>query len=198
MSVRRGLLDDARERIEKVRVTEDSPVATRLLWREVRSELAQARGDRRHARDHVQAVGALYRPMNNPWLERSYIANMTAHGAPMLPRGGAGMRELIRHLRAGGVVAILLDQYVLDGTPIDFLGHPAPTGTAIAALADRFRVPMIPAYGTRQPDGVHIAIDFEAPIAPGSAEAMTQAAADSLAARVRATRASTTGCTAAG
>ena len=132
-------------------------------------------------------VGALYRPMNNPWLERSYIANMTAHGAPMLPRGGAGMRELIRHLRAGGVVAILLDQYVLDGTPIDFLGHPAPTGTAIAALADRFRVPMIPAYGTRQPDGVHIAIDFEAPIAPGSAEAMTQAAADSLAARVRAT-----------
>ena len=45
------------------------------------------------------------------------------------------MRELIRHLRGSGVMAILLDQYVLDGEPIDFLGHPAPTGTAIAALA---------------------------------------------------------------
>jgi KDO2-lipid IV(A) lauroyltransferase len=131
-------------------------------------------------------VGALYRPMNNPWLERTYIENMTEHGAPMLPRGGPGMRELIRHLRAGGVVAVLLDQYVVDGTQIDFLGHPAPTGTAIAALAERFRVPMIPAYGTRDPDGVHITIDFEAPIPHGSAEVMTQAAADSLAARVRA------------
>ena len=75
-------------------------------------------------------VGALYRPLNNPWLERDYIENMTEHGAPMLPRGGAGMRELIRHLRAGGVVAILLDQYVLDGAP-DRL--PRPPG------ADRHR-----------------------------------------------------------
>ena len=132
-------------------------------------------------------VGALYRPMNNPWLERTYLENMSEHGAPMLPRGGAGMRELIRHLKGGGVVAILLDQYVVDGVPIDFLGRPAPTGTAIAALAGRFKVPMIPAYGTRQPDGVQIAIDFEEPLAPGTAEAMTQAAADSLAARVRAT-----------
>ena len=55
VAVRRGMLDDARARIDQVRVTEDSPVATRLLWREVRSELAQARGDRRHARDHVRA-----------------------------------------------------------------------------------------------------------------------------------------------
>ncbi len=109
-------------------------------------------------------VGALYRPMNNPWLERTYLRNMSEHGAPMLPRGAAGMRELIRHLRGGGVVAILLDQYVVDGRPIDFLGHPAPAGTAIAALAHRFKVPMIPAYGTRQPDGVHIEIDFEAPL----------------------------------
>ena len=82
---------------------------------------------------------------------------------------------------------MLLDQYVLDGTPISFLGQPAPTGTAIAALAERFRVPMIPAYGTRDADGVHVTIDLEAPIPHGSAEAMTQAAADSLSARVRAT-----------
>lgn len=131
-------------------------------------------------------VGALYRPLNNPWVQRTYIANMTEHGAPMLPRGGAGMRELIRHLKAGGVVAVLLDQYVLDGAPIDFLGHPAPTGTAVAALAGRFGVPMIPAYGTREPDGEDIAVDLEPPIAPGSPEAMTQAAADSLGARIRA------------
>ena len=51
----RGELEDARARIGKVRVDEDSPVAIRLLWREVRSELARARGDHRNARLHVQA-----------------------------------------------------------------------------------------------------------------------------------------------
>ena len=55
LTLRRGDLDDARSRINRVHVDEDSPVATRLLWREVRSELAQARGDGRRARDHVRA-----------------------------------------------------------------------------------------------------------------------------------------------
>ncbi len=55
LALHRGDLDDARARIDKVRVDEDSPVATRLLWREVRSELAHARGDHRNARHHVRA-----------------------------------------------------------------------------------------------------------------------------------------------
>ena len=56
----------------------------------------------------------------------------------------------------------------------------------IAELALKYGVPMIPVYGTRQPDGLHVAVDFEAPIPPTTAAEMTQAAADSLAARVRA------------
>lgn len=130
-------------------------------------------------------VGALYRPLNNPWIERTYLENMSFHGSPMLPRSRDGMKDLIRHLKGGGVVAVLLDQFVLDGEEIDFVGQPASTGTAIAALAARFNVPMIPAYGTRQPDGEHIVIDFEAPLAPGTPTEMTQAAADSLSARIR-------------
>ena len=72
----------------------------------------------------------------------------------MLPRDRPGMRELVRHLRGGGLMAILLDQFVRGGEPIDFLGHPAPTGLTIAELALKYDLPMIPAYGTRQPDGV--------------------------------------------
>jgi KDO2-lipid IV(A) lauroyltransferase len=130
-------------------------------------------------------VGALYRPVKNPWLQRTYVANLTEGGAPILPRGRAGMREMVRHLRSGGVFAILLDQYVHGGHPIDFLGQPAPTGLTIAELALKYRVPMIPVYGTRAPDGLTVTLAFEAPIPPSTAEAMTQAAADSLAARVR-------------
>ena len=131
-------------------------------------------------------AGALYRPVKNPYLQAIYFEQMSLSGAPLFPRSRQGMRELVRHLKSGGVVCVLLDQYVQGGNPIDFLGHPAPTGLAIAELAARFDVPMIPAYGTREPDGLHVRIEFEPPLARGSAEAMTQAAADSLAARVRA------------
>jgi len=131
--------------------------------------------------------GAMIRPVKNPWLDRDYLACVEAGGKPVVGRDGAGLRELVRHLRRGGVMAILLDQYTKGGAMIDFLGHPAPTGTVIAELALKYRLPMIPVYGTRQPDGIHVAVEFEASIPPTTAEAMTQAAASSLSARVRAT-----------
>jgi Kdo2-lipid IVA lauroyltransferase/acyltransferase len=145
-------------------------------WEAVRGML-KARG--------IEA-GALYRPVKNPYLQAMYFEQMSLSGAPLFPRSRQGMRELVRYLKGGGVVCVLLDQYVQDGKPIDFLGHPAPTGTAIAELAVRFDLPMIPGYGTREPDGVHVTIDFDPPIPRTTPAAMTQAAADSLAARVRA------------
>ena len=117
----------------------------------------------------------------------------------MLGRDGAGLRELVRHLRGGGVMAILLDQYAKRGAPIDFLGHPAPTGTSIAELALKYGVPMIPVYGTRQPDGVQRRHRLRGPDPahdragddPGRRRQPRRP-------RPRAPRDSTTGCTAAG
>ena len=55
VEIDRGQLADAAARIRGVRVDSRSPIATRLLSREVRAELARARGDRRRARNHVRA-----------------------------------------------------------------------------------------------------------------------------------------------
>lgn len=131
-------------------------------------------------------VGAVYRPVKNRHLQATYLANLCEGGTPMLGRDRQGVRELVRHLRGDGVMAILLDQYVKGGEAVDFLGQPAPTGLTIAELALKYRLPMIPVYGTRQRDGVSVVIDFEAPIPHTTAREMTQAAADSLSARVRA------------
>jgi tetratricopeptide (TPR) repeat protein len=87
VSVRRGLLDDARARIDKVRVTEDSPVATRLLWREVRSELAQARGDRRHARDHVRAGLADLHAWQSSFGSLDLQSTLVGHGRSLALQG---------------------------------------------------------------------------------------------------------------
>lgn len=53
--VHRGDLDDARGRMGRIRVGPDTPITTRLLDREVRAELARARGQASRARDHVRA-----------------------------------------------------------------------------------------------------------------------------------------------
>ena len=136
--------------------------------------------------DHGIECGSMIRPVKNPWLNADYLANVEAGGRPVIGRDGAGLRELVRHLKAGGVMAILIDQYARRGVDIDFLGHPAPSGTAVAELAAKYGLPMIPVYGTRAADGLGVNVEFEAPIRPGTPTEMTQAAAESLAARVRA------------
>ncbi len=55
VSVARGDVAGASTRLAAVRLDSGTPVTTRLLWREVRAELARARGDSRHARQHVRA-----------------------------------------------------------------------------------------------------------------------------------------------
>jgi tetratricopeptide (TPR) repeat protein len=53
--IRRGELDDAAARLRRIKVDDDTPIGTRLLAREVRAELARARGQSRRAREHVRA-----------------------------------------------------------------------------------------------------------------------------------------------
>ncbi len=138
----------------------------------------------------LKAIGAeacgVYRPLNNRPLDRIYVRQLEIGGRPMFPKGGRGLRGLVAHLGGGGVVAILTDQYDRRAAALEFLGRPAPTVTIAADLALKYRVPLIPSYGVRAPDGLHVAVALEAPIPHTTAAEMTQALNDSLAARVRA------------
>lgn len=55
LAVRRGELDDARDRLQRIRISASTPIGTRLLDREVRAELARARGHAGRALAHVRA-----------------------------------------------------------------------------------------------------------------------------------------------
>jgi KDO2-lipid IV(A) lauroyltransferase len=134
---------------------------------------------------HAEAC-AVYRPLNNRFLEPIYRRQLEIGGRPMLPKGPAGLRGLVTHLRAGGLAAILIDQYDRRAAKLDFIGRPAPTLTLTAELALKLRCPLIPGYGIRQPDGVHIAIHLDAPVPHTTAAEMMQAVNDGLAAQVRA------------
>ncbi|MFO7758320.1 MAG: lysophospholipid acyltransferase family protein [Roseovarius sp.] len=129
-------------------------------------------------------TGAVYRPQKNRFYQRGFLAGIEHGGRPVLATGRAGTTDLVRYLRKGGFLAILLDEKYAGGVAVPFLGHPALTSTSAAVLALKYDLLMVPAYGTRRPEGSEFDVEFEAPIPHTDALTMTMAANDSLSARV--------------
>lgn len=140
----------------------------------------------RHAlKAHGLETGAVYRPNNNPYYEPLFRKGIEAGGAPIIARGPAGNRQMLKHIRSGGFIALLMDQYTQDGTTLSFMGHPTVTSLSAAQLALRYDLPLVPVFCTRTRDGFEIIA--EEPIPHTSAPEMMQAFNDRLATRVHAT-----------
>ena len=130
-------------------------------------------------------VGALYNPMKNPYFNAHYVAAISKIGTPLFPRGKKGLGDMVRHLRSGGMLGLLMDQAMRHGAPLTFFDQTAMTALSAAELALKYDALVIPTYAVRQPDGLSFQIIVEAPIARGAPEDMTQALNDSLEAVVR-------------
>lgn len=129
-------------------------------------------------------MGGLYRPMDNALFNDRYVAAIRAIGEPLFPRSRRGMAEMVRFLRSGGMVGLLIDQRHKQGAPLDFFGREAHTPLSAAEMALKYDALLVPVYGVRQADGVHFDLVVEPPVARGTAEEMTQALNDSLEAQV--------------
>ena len=134
---------------------------------------------------HGLESGAVYRPHKNHHYARRILAGIEAGGKPILPTGRVGTTALVRHLRGGGIISILLDEKYAEGVRIPFLGFDALTSLSAAQLALKYGLPLIPAYGTRIDDGNAFRVDFEAPIPHTDSIAMTRAFNDSLSTRIK-------------
>ena len=131
-------------------------------------------------------IGGLYRPMANAFFNEHYVKTMEAFGGPVFPQGPRGTAGFVRHLKAGGQLVLLFDQFVIEAAPMDFMGKPAHTATSAAELSLRYKADLIPFYATRDPNGLDFAIELEAPIPPSDPVTMTKALNRSLEARIRA------------
>lgn len=130
-------------------------------------------------------LAALYRPMRNRYFNDHYVEAISKIGEPVFPTGRHGLGRLIRHLRGGGMIGLLVDIYAKHAPELDFIGQPAPTALSAAEMALKYDAPLVPIYGLRQPDGLSFRVIAEAPVPPGDPVTMTQALNDSLAAHVR-------------
>lgn len=92
-------------------------------------------------------MSSMYRPAANPLVD-ALIAELRREAlgfeVPMFPKGATGGRAAMAHMARGGYLGILIDQKLNDGIAVDFFGRPAMTAPALAALALRFRCPVIP------------------------------------------------------
>ena len=118
-------------------------------------------------------IGGLYRPMSNPYFNAHYADNMHRLSGPVFEQGRRGTAGLFRHIKHGGMGVLLFDIYDRKGTPIDFLGQPAPTLTSAAEIALKTKALLITMFGLRKQDGMSFDIILEPPIAHSNALDMT-------------------------
>jgi KDO2-lipid IV(A) lauroyltransferase len=123
--------------------------------------------------------------MRNRYFNDHYVAAISTIGEPVFPTGRHGLGGLLRHLRGGGMVGMVVDVYAKHAPELDFVGRPAPTALSAAEMALKYGAPLVPVYGIRQPDGLSFRVVAEAPIPPSDPATMTQALNDSLSALVR-------------
>lgn len=131
-------------------------------------------------------MGVFYRPMSNPSFNAHYVKAMGAISEPMFEQGRRGMMQMVKHLRGGGIIAILNDLNAQDGVPLDFFGKPALTSLATAEMALKFDAPLVPVWGLRTNGGRAFEIIVETPIAHSDPVTMTQEFNDRLERMVRA------------
>jgi Kdo2-lipid IVA lauroyltransferase/acyltransferase len=101
-----------------------------------------------------EPVGVVARPLDNPALEARLTAFRTRSGNTVISKRRA-LPDILRLLRQGAGVAILVDQNVQeqDGIFVEFFGRPAATTTVAAALAVKTGCALLPVHCEVRPDG---------------------------------------------
>ena len=95
-------------------------------------------------------IHLVYRMANNPWIEKFIFQNRHLGGVQLIPKGNAGAKKMIELLRDGEHIGILCDQKLREGIDVPFFGHLVKTAPAIATLALKFNIPIMPARVIRE------------------------------------------------
>lgn len=108
----------------------------------------------------LDTVGVVARPLDNPYLNSLLETVRRKYGNTVISKKGA-LRTILRTLKRGGSVGILMDQAVVpeEGIIIDFLGRPAWTLKVPAIIARASSASVLPAFIRRTQNGHVITIN---------------------------------------
>jgi len=105
----------------------------------------------------------IYRAANNRLVEWLYRRGRAVVEGALIPKGSEGARQLLKSLRDGKHLGMLVDQKMNDGIPVPFFGRDAMTAPALAELALRYDCPVVPAR-VRRLEGAHFTLEIEPPL----------------------------------
>jgi KDO2-lipid IV(A) lauroyltransferase len=107
-------------------------------------------------------LAVLYRPPRKPFLETVFNRGRARAGALPIRAQASGVRQLVKHLRSGGVMGILPDQQPKQGEGdfATFFGQQALTMTLFPKLAASQSVAVILAFAERLPRGRGFVLHF--------------------------------------
>lgn len=105
----------------------------------------------------------LYRAANNPWVDRLIQKVRRPVAGAYHAKSTSGVRHLLTALKRGEHLAMLVDQKYNEGIAIPFFGRDAMTSPALAELALRFQVPVVPVRVERL-GGARFRLTFSAPL----------------------------------
>ena len=106
-------------------------------------------------------TAAIYRKSKNIFYQPFHHKTIEAGGKPIFQVGRRGTSAMIKFLKKGGVVCMMIDQAVSEGKYIDFMGIPAKTSFAIANIAIKYNALIIPAYAIRKKENEPIQVIIE-------------------------------------
>lgn len=86
----------------------------------------------------------VYRSANNRLVEWLYRQGRSAVEGALIPKGVSGVRPLLKSLKEGKHLGMLVDQKMNDGIAVPFMGRPAMTAPALADLALKYGCPVVP------------------------------------------------------
>ncbi len=109
------------------------------------------------------SLDRVYREANNRLVEWLYKHGRAAVEGALIPKGPAGARALLKSLKSGHHLAMLVDQKMNDGIPVPFFGRDVMTAPALAELALRYDCPVLPARITRL-EGARFRLTVFAPL----------------------------------
>jgi len=96
-------------------------------------------------------LSAIYRPLNNVFLNKTMEKIRTQHICKnQIKKGMAGTRQVIKNLKKGSSVALMIDQRVREGSKVKFFGNLATTTTIPAQLIKKYKCELVPIYIERK------------------------------------------------
>ncbi len=117
------------------------------------------------------AMHPVYRAPNNPMVDKR-LHHYRAPDGRLVPysKSRQGMVGMVKALKAGEHLGLLIDQKYNEGTKANFFGMPAMTGTAFIDMAQKYECPLVPIRCIREKD--KFIIDVRPPLATKGRETM--------------------------